>query len=170
MAITTAAITTTAAIVEAPGASFTIADVTLDEPRDDEVLVRMVAAGLCHTDLGVRAGGIPFPLPGILGHEGAGPEGDVGADGQVREQRVVLEADAALLAGGMGDVAVADAHGPGVGVGEPGDDAEQRGLPDPEEPSMQQKLPSSTVRSRGCRAVAPLKVLLTPEMVTVAMG
>jgi aryl-alcohol dehydrogenase len=64
-------ITTTAAIVEAPGAPFTITEVTVDEPRDDEVLVRMVAAGLCHTDLGVQAGGIPFPLPGILGHEGA---------------------------------------------------------------------------------------------------
>lgn len=38
----------------------------------DEVLVRMVAAGLCHTDLGVASGGLPFPLPGILGHKGAG--------------------------------------------------------------------------------------------------
>ena len=32
----------------------------------------MVAAGLCHTDLGVASGGLPFPLPGVLGHEGAG--------------------------------------------------------------------------------------------------
>jgi aryl-alcohol dehydrogenase len=65
-------ITTRAAVVEKPGAAFTVQEVTLDEPRADEVLVRMVAAGLCHTDLGVRAGGIPFRLPGVLGHEGAG--------------------------------------------------------------------------------------------------
>lgn len=32
----------------------------------------MVATGLCHTDLGVASGGLPFPLPGVLGHEGAG--------------------------------------------------------------------------------------------------
>jgi aryl-alcohol dehydrogenase len=39
----------------------------------------MVAAGLCHTDLGVASGGLPFPLPGVLGHEGAGVVEAVGA-------------------------------------------------------------------------------------------
>jgi aryl-alcohol dehydrogenase len=68
-----------AAVVEHPGAPFTVQDVTLDEPRPDEVLVRLVAAGLCHTDLGVQAGGIPFKLPGVLGHEGAGIVERVGA-------------------------------------------------------------------------------------------
>lgn len=65
-------ITTKAAVVEAPGAPFTVHEVTLDDLRPDEVLVRVVAAGLCHTDVGVQAGGIPFRLPGVLGHEGAG--------------------------------------------------------------------------------------------------
>jgi aryl-alcohol dehydrogenase len=65
-------VTTRAAVVEHVGAPFAVQEVELDEPRADEVLVRVVAAGLCHTDLGVRAGGIPFKLPGILGHEGAG--------------------------------------------------------------------------------------------------
>lgn len=65
-------ILTRAAVVEGPGAAFAVQDVVLEEPRADEVLVRVVAAGLCHTDLGVQAGGIPFKLPGILGHEGAG--------------------------------------------------------------------------------------------------
>src|SRR3954452_8215879 len=65
-------ITTQAAVVESGGAPFTLVDVELDEPRADEVLVRMTAAGLCHTDLGVASGGLPFPLPGVLGHEGAG--------------------------------------------------------------------------------------------------
>jgi aryl-alcohol dehydrogenase len=70
---------TQAAIVESAGAPFTLADVELDEPRADEVLVRMVAAGLCHTDLGVAGGGLPFPLPGVLGHEGAGVVERVGS-------------------------------------------------------------------------------------------
>ncbi|HEX6352849.1 NAD(P)-dependent alcohol dehydrogenase [Actinophytocola sp.] len=72
--------TTTAAIVESPGAGFTLSDVVLDKPAHDEVLVRLVAAGLCHTDLGAAAGAFPFPLPGILGHEGAGVVESVGAD------------------------------------------------------------------------------------------
>ncbi|MGH9036858.1 MAG: alcohol dehydrogenase catalytic domain-containing protein, partial [Acidimicrobiia bacterium] len=62
----------TAAIVDAVGAPFELRDVELDGPRAGEVLVRMVASAICHTDLTVRAGGVPFPLPGVLGHEGAG--------------------------------------------------------------------------------------------------
>ncbi|MGW2719221.1 NAD(P)-dependent alcohol dehydrogenase [Streptomyces sp. NPDC001492] len=65
-------ITTRAAVVESGGAPFALADVELDEPGPHEALVRMVATGLCHTDLGVASGGLPFPLPGVLGHEGAG--------------------------------------------------------------------------------------------------
>ncbi|NEB02646.1 NAD(P)-dependent alcohol dehydrogenase [Streptomyces sp. SID13726] len=65
-------ITTRAAVVESGGAPFTLSDVTLDEPGPREAVVRMVATGLCHTDLGVASGGLPFPLPGVLGHEGAG--------------------------------------------------------------------------------------------------
>jgi aryl-alcohol dehydrogenase len=72
--------TTTAAVVESAGAGFTLVDVDLDKPGHDEVLVRLVAAGLCHTDLGAAAGAFPFPLPGILGHEGAGVVESVGAD------------------------------------------------------------------------------------------
>jgi aryl-alcohol dehydrogenase len=65
-------ISTEAAVVESGGAEFTLSTIDLAQPRADEVLVRMVAAGLCHTDLGVASGGLPFPLPGVLGHEGAG--------------------------------------------------------------------------------------------------
>ncbi|MFE9020912.1 NAD(P)-dependent alcohol dehydrogenase [Streptomyces sp. NPDC007808] len=65
-------IPTRAAVVESGGASFTLSGVELDEPGPHEAVVRMVAAGLCHTDLGVASGGLPFPLPGVLGHEGAG--------------------------------------------------------------------------------------------------
>ncbi len=63
---------TIAAVVHEKDAPFALEEVELDELRDNEVLVRMVATGLCHTDLSVRAQVIPFPLPAVLGHEGAG--------------------------------------------------------------------------------------------------
>ncbi|WP_341995649.1 NAD(P)-dependent alcohol dehydrogenase [Microbacterium sp. LWH7-1.2] len=59
-----------AAVLEA--GELVISDVEFPEPGHGEVLVKLVASGLCHTDLGVIAGGIPFPAPGIIGHEGAG--------------------------------------------------------------------------------------------------
>lgn len=47
--------------------------VDLGAPRAGEVLIRIVASGICHTDLGVHAGRGPgTPLPAVLGHEGAG--------------------------------------------------------------------------------------------------
>ncbi|OJG06100.1 Aryl-alcohol dehydrogenase [Pseudonocardia autotrophica] len=71
--------TTTAAVVESAGAGFSLSEVELSDLRPDEVRVRMVATGLCHTDLGVAYGALPFPLPGVLGHEGAGVVEEVGA-------------------------------------------------------------------------------------------
>jgi Zn-dependent alcohol dehydrogenase len=44
----------------------------LDEPRAGEVLVRMVATGICHTDLSMLRGNLPVPVPFVPGHEGAG--------------------------------------------------------------------------------------------------
>jgi aryl-alcohol dehydrogenase len=70
---------TEAAVIREQGAPFSLEQVELDEPRPDEVLVRMVATGLCHTDLSVRSGVIPFPLPGVVGHEGAGVVEAVGS-------------------------------------------------------------------------------------------
>ncbi len=51
---------------------FTFDDIEVDNPKADEVLVKIVASGVCHTDVGGRDGILPFPLPGVLGHEGAG--------------------------------------------------------------------------------------------------
>ncbi|HEV7183316.1 MAG TPA: hypothetical protein VGN33_02375 [Leifsonia sp.] len=51
-----------AAVLDAPGA-LVVADVEFGRPGPGEVLVKLVASGLCHTDLGVIAGGIPFGLP-----------------------------------------------------------------------------------------------------------
>lgn len=70
--------TTTAAISPGGGAPFEIGEVTLDDLRPDEVLVRLVATGICHTDLSAASGAIPFPLPGVLGHEGVGRVLEVG--------------------------------------------------------------------------------------------
>jgi len=69
-----------AAICYGADKPFTIEDVTLDDPRPDEVLVRIVACGICHTDMAVRDGQLPTPLPAILGHEGGGIVEKVGAD------------------------------------------------------------------------------------------
>jgi Zn-dependent alcohol dehydrogenase len=48
-------------------------------PRTDEIVVRVGAAGLCHSDLSVVNGTIPFPGPAVLGHEGAGVVEEVGS-------------------------------------------------------------------------------------------
>lgn len=57
-----------------------IVDVELDPPGPREVLVRMRAAGLCHSDLSVINGDRPRPLPMAIGHEGAGEVVEVGAE------------------------------------------------------------------------------------------
>ncbi len=61
-----------AAVVREEGQPFSVEELELEEPRADEVLVRVVAAGVCHTDLIVRDQWYPVPLPAVLGHEGAG--------------------------------------------------------------------------------------------------
>ena len=62
----------TAAVVWEPQGSFSLEEVELEEPRAGEVLVRIMAAGVCHTDLATRDGGLPPVPPVVLGHEGAG--------------------------------------------------------------------------------------------------
>jgi NDMA-dependent alcohol dehydrogenase len=61
-----------AAILEAVRQPLVVDDVELAEPRRGEVLVRLAASGLCHTDLHAMTGDRPRPLPAVLGHEGAG--------------------------------------------------------------------------------------------------
>ena len=68
-----------AAVVEQVAGPFTQAAIELDALQPDEVRVRIHASGICATDLAVQAGKTPFPLPGILGHEGAGTVEEVGA-------------------------------------------------------------------------------------------
>lgn len=69
----------TAAVTPETGAPFAVRDLELEQPRADEVLVRIVAVGVCHTDMVVRDQQLPTPLPAVLGHEGAGIVDAVGA-------------------------------------------------------------------------------------------
>ncbi|WP_216910522.1 NAD(P)-dependent alcohol dehydrogenase [Nocardia noduli] len=82
---------TTALLSRDPAAPFSLEDVEVDSPREDEILVRVEAVGICHTDLVTRAAGGP-DRPVLLGHEGAGVVEAVGAEvGGVRAgDRVVL--------------------------------------------------------------------------------
>ncbi|MFN4171168.1 MAG: zinc-dependent alcohol dehydrogenase family protein [Pseudorhodobacter sp.] len=57
----------------------TIEEVSLDPPGPEEVLVRIRAAGLCHSDLSVINGNRPRPVPMVLGHEAAGEVVEVGS-------------------------------------------------------------------------------------------
>jgi aryl-alcohol dehydrogenase len=66
-------------VTEAKGAPFEIEELELGELRADEVLVKVAASGICHTDLIVRDQWYPVPLPAVLGHEGAGVVEAVGS-------------------------------------------------------------------------------------------
>jgi len=68
-----------AAVMRANDAPLEIEDVRIDDPGPGEVLVNTPASGICHSDLSVIAGGLPFPPPCIRGHEPAGVVEEVGA-------------------------------------------------------------------------------------------
>ncbi|MEU9065166.1 NAD(P)-dependent alcohol dehydrogenase [Streptomyces sp. NPDC048430] len=70
---------TRAAVSRTAGSSYVLEDVTLEELRPDEVLVRIVGAGMCHTDMLPRNPALGMDLgPIILGHEGSGVVEQVG--------------------------------------------------------------------------------------------
>lgn len=120
---------TVASVVAGPGEPFGLHEIDLPDPGPRDVVVRIAATGMCHTDLAVRAGQLyetPFPI--VLGHEGAGTVEFVGS--QVTRVRpgdpVVLSfrwcrlCDQCLA----GDVAYCTQslrlnYGSGGGVGEP---------------------------------------------------
>jgi S-(hydroxymethyl)glutathione dehydrogenase/alcohol dehydrogenase len=60
-----------AAVLEADG-KLGVGEVTIEDPRPGEVLVRVTDCGVCHSDLSVIDGGLPAPTPSVLGHEAAG--------------------------------------------------------------------------------------------------
>lgn len=67
-----------AAVLRRPQTPLLLEDIDVAAPRPDEVLVRLVATGVCHTDIVCRDG-FPVPMPIVLGHEGAGVVEAVGA-------------------------------------------------------------------------------------------
>lgn len=68
-----------AAVVTDVNQPYKIMDLELPDPLNDEVRVRIVATGICHSDDAIRLGHSPYPMPAVLGHEGAGIVEQVGA-------------------------------------------------------------------------------------------
>jgi S-(hydroxymethyl)glutathione dehydrogenase/alcohol dehydrogenase len=79
------------AVLQGAGRAVTIEDVRVKDPGPGEVRVRIAAAGLCHSDVSVIDGTIPYPVPVVLGHEGAGIVDAVGTGvTSVREGDAVI--------------------------------------------------------------------------------
>jgi NDMA-dependent alcohol dehydrogenase len=76
---------TRAAVLRNMGKEWEITELDLDPPKAGEILVRFVAAGLCHSDEHTRSGAMPVRYPIVGGHEGAGIVEEVG-DGVSRLQ------------------------------------------------------------------------------------
>jgi NDMA-dependent alcohol dehydrogenase len=70
---------TKAAVLHKPGEPFVVEELDLQEPQAGEALVRVAAAGVCHSDWHLMTGATQHPLPVVPGHEGAGIIGTVGA-------------------------------------------------------------------------------------------
>ena len=70
---------TKAAVLWGLNEKWQIEDVELDPPKDSEVLVKLTASGLCHSDEHLVTGDIPMPFPVVGGHEGAGTVVGTGA-------------------------------------------------------------------------------------------
>ncbi|WP_338448245.1 NAD(P)-dependent alcohol dehydrogenase [Niallia oryzisoli] len=69
----------TAAVLNGVNEDYKLEQLTLGELRPDEVVVKMVASGICHSDETVRLGHTPYALPAVLGHEGAGIIEEIGS-------------------------------------------------------------------------------------------
>lgn len=67
-----------AALLRAYGEPLEVVDVELAPLAPEQVRVRIAASGVCHSDLSVQHGKVPFPVPCVLGHEGAGVVEEVG--------------------------------------------------------------------------------------------
>jgi aryl-alcohol dehydrogenase len=66
----------TAAVARTPKTPLIIEEI--EAPRLHEIVVRLVATGVCHTDIAMRDQFYPVPQPIVLGHEGSGIVGEVG--------------------------------------------------------------------------------------------
>lgn len=98
-----------AAVTEAAGGAFAIETLRIDAPGPEQVLVRIVACGVCHTDMVMRDGALPVPFPAVFGHEGAGVVEAVGpgVSGLTAGDHVLLSFDS------CGACPACHAHQPG---------------------------------------------------------
>ncbi|WP_408591654.1 NAD(P)-dependent alcohol dehydrogenase [Novosphingobium sp.] len=69
-----------AAVQRTPKSPAALERLSLEDPRGDEVLVRIVGVGVCHTDMVMRDALLPVPMPVVLGHEGSGVVEAVGSE------------------------------------------------------------------------------------------
>jgi S-(hydroxymethyl)glutathione dehydrogenase/alcohol dehydrogenase len=69
-----------AAVLYNFGEALAVESLNLRSPGPDEVVVKLAASGVCHSDLSVQQAKLPFPPPVVLGHEGAGIVEEVGKD------------------------------------------------------------------------------------------
>jgi S-(hydroxymethyl)glutathione dehydrogenase / alcohol dehydrogenase len=72
--------TVRAAVLHEVGAPFVVEDIVLEPVGPRYVRVKMAASGVCHSDLSVQNGTLPFMFPTVLGHEGAGVVAEIGSD------------------------------------------------------------------------------------------
>jgi NDMA-dependent alcohol dehydrogenase len=69
---------TKAAAIWGPHEKWQVEEVELDPPKAEEVLIKLTATGLCHSDYHLVTGDIPLPYPAVGGHEGAGHVAGIG--------------------------------------------------------------------------------------------
>lgn len=115
-----------AAVVFAEGADPELADVQVRPPADDEVLVRVEAVGICHTDVSVSARWPARKLPMVFGHEGVGivVEAAAGARAAVGERVVLTFASCGGCANCLGSRPAYCAHSTALNMrGDAGDTA-----------------------------------------------
>ncbi len=67
-----------AVLFREPGKPIVVETVEIESPHRDEVMLKIDACGVCHSDFSVTNGTIPMPPPVVLGHEGAGTIAEVG--------------------------------------------------------------------------------------------
>lgn len=70
--------TTKAAVMYEYEAPLRVESVDLVDPKDDQIVVKLAACGVCHTDLSVMKASLPYPPPVVLGHEASGVVEEVG--------------------------------------------------------------------------------------------
>jgi S-(hydroxymethyl)glutathione dehydrogenase/alcohol dehydrogenase len=70
--------TVRAAVLRGVGDPFVVEEITLEPVGPRDVRVKMTASGVCHSDLSVQNGTLPFAFPTVLGHEGAGVVAEIG--------------------------------------------------------------------------------------------